>query len=171
MTQPVQEPIQATDLNANLMSSKNKQGSKVVNPKTNQLSFGRIPSNNNGIPTGEIYLKLGFIGSGKMRTGAYGARHIWEKHKKDLNIESPEETPEVIANILKEGVDVLVNFEANHDPHRPVVLNTELGRVALSLYVEHGINAYSIVSAYGNKNAVGTVIGQLESPIINTPEN
>lgn len=157
--------FQATDLNDTLMSDSKSKGSKVANPNTGKLSYGHIPENNNGIPNGPIYLKLGLVGSGGGRQGAFGARHVWEKHKSDLNISTPEETPQVIANILASGVNVLVNFNAGHSPHRPVVLNTSMGRVALTPYKEvGGVDAYSIVSAYGNKNAPGTVIGKLESP-------
>lgn len=156
---------QATDLNETLMSENKAKGSKITNPNTGKLSYGHIPKNNNGIPSGPIYLKLGQIGSGRLRQGSFGARHVWEKHKSDLNISKPEDTPQVIADILTEGVNILVNFNAGHSPHRPVVLNTSFGRVALTLYKElGGIDAYSIVSAYGNKNAPGTVIGTLESP-------
>lgn len=156
---------QATDLNETLMSESKSKGSKIVNPNTGKLSYGHIPENNNGIPSGPIYLKLGNVGSGRFRNGAFGARHVWEKHKNDLNISNPVDTPQVIANILILGVNVLVDFDAEHSPHRPVVLNTSIGRVALIHYKElGGIDAYSIVSAYGNKNATGIVIGTLESP-------
>ncbi|MCG3814299.1 hypothetical protein I3260_18880 [Photobacterium damselae] len=162
---PAQTSIQPTDLNRTLMSGNNAKGSKVINPNTGRLSYGHIPQNSLGIPSGPIYLKLGNIGAGKKRTGSFGARHIWEKHKTDLRISNPEDTAQVVANILATGVNVLVDFNAKHSPSRPVVLNTAIGRVALVSYKESGgVDAYSIVSAYGNKNASGTVIGILGAP-------
>lgn len=154
---------QPADLNEQLMSEKTKKNAKVTNPKTGNLSFGKIPENKNGIPSGEIYLKLGLIGHGHNRAGAFGARHIWEKHHVDLRITTQENTAQVIADILEEGVNVLVNFQ-NKNNKRPVVLNTKIGRVALEPETKNGTTSYSIVSAYGNKNAPGTVIGTLKSP-------
>jgi hypothetical protein len=159
------EVVDSSDLTDAFMSKKNKRGTKVVNPNTGKTSFGRIPQNNNGIPEGEIYLKVGYEGYGHKRSGAFGARHIWEKHKIDLNIPQAKNVPSIIASILKKGVDVLVDFQANHSPARAVVLNTNIGRVALKQEQEqNGGVSYSIISAYGSKNAPGTVIGTLESP-------
>ncbi|KAB2825791.1 MULTISPECIES: hypothetical protein [Aliivibrio] len=155
---------QSTDLNEQLMSGKNEKNAKIVNPKTGKLSFGRVPDNNNDIPSGDIYLKLGLMGRGFKRYGAFGARHIWEKHNVDLCIPKQEMLPQIIADMLVEGTNVLVNFAIKNNK-RPVVLNTKLGRVALEPEMKAGKTYYSIVSAYGNKNAPGTVIGTLKSPI------
>ncbi|WP_299143133.1 hypothetical protein [uncultured Vibrio sp.] len=157
--------IDSPALTNDFMSKRNKRGTKVINPNTDKTSFGRIPKNNNGIPEGEIYLKVGIIGHGPTRTGAFGARHIWEKHKVDLKISQSTNVPAIIASILEEGVDVLVNFQASHSPARAIVLNTNIGRVALKQEQDkNGRFSYTIISAYGNKNAPGTVIGTLESP-------
>jgi len=156
--------FQSSDLSKGVMSARTTKNAFVINPNTGGLSFGKIPANNFGVAEGEIYLKLGLIGFGKSREGAFGARHVWEKHKKDLAIPSPEDTAQVVADILQEGVEVIVNFNAKKQDIRPVVLNTTKGRVVLEEKVIDGVACYTIISAYGNKNAPGTVIGNLEKP-------
>ncbi|MGL5719548.1 MAG: hypothetical protein ACRCYP_01955 [Alphaproteobacteria bacterium] len=156
----------ATDLNALVMADKKQKNAFVVNPITGGLSFGRIPDNNNGIDAGEIYLKLGLVGHGKQRKGAFGVRHVWEKHQVDLGISKSEDTPSVIASILTEGADILVDMTSSSTPARPIVLNTSLGIVVLEKKLEQGTGVvyYSLVSAYGKKNMTGTVIGKLLGP-------
>lgn len=156
--------FQSSDLSKDVMSARTTKNAFVTNPNTGSLSFGKIPANNFGITEGEIYLKLGSIGFGRSREGAFGARHVWEKHKKDLAIPSPEVTAQVVADILQEGVEVIVNFDAKEQHLRPVVLNTTKGRVILEEKAINGVACYTIISAYGNRNAPGTVIGNLEKP-------
>lgn len=155
-----------TDLNEAIMAAKSTRNALVVNPNTGGMSFGRIPINNSGIAEGEIYLKLGFIGFGREREGAFGARHVWEKHKKDLNIAIPEDTAQTIADILQVGIDIVVNFEVKKHAIRPVLLNTARGRVVVEEKTMEGIPSYTIISAYGNKDAPGTLIGNLEAPSV-----
>lgn len=155
--------ISSDDLTAELLADKTTKNTKVINPNTNNLSFGRIPQNNNNIPEGDIYLRLGLIGVTPSRSGAFGARHVWEKHKTDLQINNLQDIPHVVANILQPGSDILVDLNRNHDPHRTVVLNTSAGLVILEQkHSQTGITEYSIVTAYNRRNSRGVVIGKLE---------
>lgn len=151
-------------LTETLMLTKTTKNKKVLNPETNKLSFGMIPDDHNAVPGGDIHLKLGLVGYGNQRKGAFGARHIWEKHQVDLNLTTPSEVPSKIAEILKEGVNVLVEFDDQKRSNMPVVLNTALGKVALAPKSTDGKVTYEIISAHANKNARGTVIGTLKSP-------
>ncbi|WP_434363076.1 hypothetical protein NF212_25345 (plasmid) [Parasalinivibrio latis] len=156
--------IDSTQLDLITLGNKNQKNNFIVNPRTGRLSFGRIPPNNLGVAEGEIYLKLGYIGFGPQKKGAYGARHIWEKHQIDLNLGNPQDIAVRLLDIMAVGVDILVDFSARHNPARPVILNTSVGRVALTAESKQGVPCYSIVSAYGARNAPGTVIGTLKKP-------
>lgn len=151
---------QPSDLSEEVINGKNTKNALVTNPQTGGLSFGKIPPNNNGVSEGEIYLKLGLAGHGRLRKGAFGARHVWEKHKSDLGITTPDQTPMIIAEILSEGVDILLSTT----DARPIALNTKYGVVILEEKVIDQVTSYSIVSAYGKKNIAGIVIGQLIKP-------
>jgi hypothetical protein len=147
-------------LTESLLTSASTKNKKIFSP-TNKLSYGRIPAAPAfKVAAGEIYLRLGFVGVGRSKSGAFGARHIWDKHKGDLNIKEPSDIPKVVASILRNGADVLVDKSKSAD--RPLVLNSNIGIVILQpkKTAEGGIE-YSIVSAYGRRNHKGTVIGQL----------
>lgn len=152
--------LKYTELDENLLSGTNQKNCKIFNPKTDDTIFGKIPENPTGIPSGLIYLRLGYIGNGYKKQGAFGARHIWDKHKVDLGLNSPTELPFKISSILTEGVDVLYE-----EIHKPVVLNTLHGLVSLQLKQSaDGIKEYSIISAYYKTQAKGTVFCKLEMP-------
>lgn len=160
MSTPPPTVYQPSDLSEEVINGKNTKNALVTNPQTGGLSFGKIPPNNNGVSEGEIYLKLGLAGHGRLRKGAFGARHVWEKHKSDLGITTPDQTPMIIAEILSEGVDILLSTT----DARPIALNTKYGVVILEEKVIDQVTSYSIVSAYGKKNIAGIVIGQLIKP-------
>ena len=161
MSAPSPTVYQPSDLSEEVMNGKKTKNALVTNPQTGGLSFGKIPPNSNGVSEGEIYLKLGLAGHGRQRTGAFGARHVWEKHKGDLGITTPDQTPMIIADILSEGVDILLS---KTDAARPIALNTTCGVVILERKVIDQVTSYSIVSAYGKKNITGIVIGKLIKP-------
>lgn len=150
--------LKNTDLTCELMQANTTKNKKVLNPDNGTLIFGKIPDNPTGIPSRLIYLRLGYIGNGVARKGAFGARHIWEKHQTDLSIQKPEDVPKTLADILTAGVDILYE-----DSNKPVVLNTQKGLVSLQLKKDpNGDNEYSIVSAYGRRNSRGVVFAKLE---------
>lgn len=151
-------------LTESLLTSSSTKNTKVFSP-TNKLSYGRIPAAPAfNIEAGEVYLRLGLVGKfvkkGQPKLGAFGARHIWDKHRSDLNLQYPSDIPKVVASILRNGADVLV--DKSKSAVKPLVLNSNVGIVILQpkKTAEGGIE-YSIVSAYGRRNHKGTVIGQL----------
>ncbi|MCK5816239.1 MAG: hypothetical protein KAH07_09875 [Flavobacteriaceae bacterium] len=146
------------DLTPELMLGNTTKNTKIFNPENNSLIFGRVPNNPKGIPEGLIYLRLGFSGVGANKKGAFGARHIWDKHKKDLSINSPKDLPLILSKILIVGSDILYENEK-----KPVVLNTNKGLVSLQLKKDSlGNVEYSIISAYSRKNSRGVVFAKLE---------
>jgi len=150
--------VRNTELTDELLSMTKMKNVKVLNPVTGTLIFGKVPANLSGIPSGFIYLRLGYVANGYLRQGAFGARHVWEKHRKDLNINAPENLPQILADILVVGVDIL--YEATN---KPAVLNTHKGLVSLQLKKDStGSDEYSIVSAYNSRRSRGTVFAKLE---------
>lgn len=148
------------DLTKELFDENNQKNYKLINPKTKNQIFGKIPDNRSEIPSGLIYLRLGYVGNGYNRQGAFGARHIWEKHRNDLNLNSPQELPIKLSEILTEGVEVLYE-----DKNKPVVLNTTQGIVSLQQKRDDKGNIeYSIISAYYKTQARGIVFCKLEMP-------
>lgn len=147
-------------LTPQLLSSSGSKNEKLFSP-TNNLSYGRIPAVPAfNVEAGDIYLRLGFVGMGYARSGAFGARHIWEKHQIDLNLKQPSDIPQVVASILQNGANILIDKSKAAD--RPLVLNSNVGIVILEpKKTADGNTEYSIVSAYARKNHKGTVIGQL----------
>lgn len=149
------------------INQKKNKNSKILNPSIEQLSFGQVPQNNNHVPSGHIYLRLGDKGvvRGGNIVGAFGARHVWDKHRKDLNLSKPQDIAIRIGSIMTAGVDILIDPTRATSSVRPVVLNTAIGVVALQLkHSASGVPEYSIVSAYGRKTNPGIVIGKLISP-------
>lgn len=148
-----------TVLTSALMEANTTKNRKVLNPVNNTIVFGKIPDNPTGIPSGLIHLRLGYVGFGHHREGAFGARHIWEKHKTDLSIAKPEDLSLILAEILVEGVNVLYEDES-----KPLVLNTEKGLVALQYKKSFGgLGEYSIITAYGRRDSRGVVFAKLEN--------
>jgi hypothetical protein len=154
--------LEAGALTEYLAKKRDKQNAKIINPETGKLSFGFIPENST-IASGEIYLRLGFIGVGRGFSGGFGARHIWDKHSKDLSLSKFADVPSRVAELLLEGCDVLVDSSKGGND-KPIVLNTSKGMVVLTK--KGAINAieYSIVSAYGRANHPGTVVATLKKP-------
>ena len=106
--------LEAISLTEDLAKQGNRQNTKIVNPETGKLSFGIIPKNRI-IESGEIYLRLGFVGVGRDLAGGFGARHIWDKHSKDLSLSEFSDVPSVVAALLLEGCKVLVDFNKGGD--------------------------------------------------------
>jgi hypothetical protein len=72
-----------SDLSVEWMSHKRSKNAFITTTK-GSLSFGTVPKNNAHWPELEIRLKVGFAGFGKIRSGAFGVRHIYKKIAKKL---------------------------------------------------------------------------------------
>tara|TARA_R110001632_G_scaffold40314_2_gene101194 strand:+ start:73923 stop:74207 length:285 start_codon:yes stop_codon:yes gene_type:complete len=76
-----------SDLSVEWMSHKRRKNA-FVTTTNGSLSFGTFPTNNTHRPELEIRLKVGF---GRTRSGAFGVRHIYEKHSQKIGITCPSQ--------------------------------------------------------------------------------
>ncbi len=154
-----------SDLTQALINQHKTKNKKIINPFTGGLSFGAVPINKH-VSAADIFLRLGFIGEGNNRKGAFGARHIWEKHHREFQLAAPSDLPGMVSSILEDGAYVLLTNESiGHVPCRPLVLKASIGLVVLEQKInDFGKKEYSIVTAYGKKNQKGIVIGTLKKP-------
>ncbi len=164
MTNPEVEELSGKDLTEELAIKKNKKGSRIINPVTGGLIYGIIPQNKS-IEEGPIYLKLGYQGSEHDKKGAKGARHIYDKHHKDLSLKSFSDVPKRLTEILLEGSSIMVNPITRKNPlTNPLVLRTGHGVVGLHKFNEGGTTAYEIITAFGAPNAQGFEVAKLKKP-------
>lgn len=75
--------------------------------------FLDLPGMNADFPAGKIILKLGDSGFYNKRTknleGAYGLRHIWDKHRAEIGATSAEDIVIFLESILLAGAEVLID--------------------------------------------------------------
>lgn len=152
----MESTIHHNDLSIEWMSHKRSKNAFVTNTKGN-LAFGIFPTNNNHWPELEIRLKVGFAGFGKARSGAFGIRHIFEKHGKEIGLTCPSEIPSYIESIITKGATVIV--DSAKDANAALVIESQTGLVILRLSKDKAY--YDIISAYDRKSHPGTVIATL----------
>lgn len=134
-----------------------KQKNSVIIRKGGYDNFGLLPFNNNGFESLPIKLKLGLIGFGANRQGAYGVRHIFEKHKNEIGITCPSEIPGFIERIMISGADVIVDY--NKDINKVLCIESKVGMV---VFARKGSNDhYNIITAYDKRSHPGTLIARL----------
>ncbi len=158
MTIQIYQPSEITEELALSSCTKN---AKVMNTDGN-ISFGLFPANNYHFPEAEIHLKLGYIGKYQRGSrdpkGAFGLRHIYDKHKHDIGISNPNEIPEFIESIIIPGADVIIDKNKSED--KPLIIESSQGLIALGLITPNGHEPYfSIITAYNRKSHPGIVIG------------
>ncbi len=149
--------LAAADITSALMSTQNMKGTRIINPRTGLMSFGTVPLNKH-VPEGLIYLKLGLPGFGPGKSGAFGVRHIWDKHRGEWPGLTPDQVPEKVLDILVPGADILLHQGGG----KIITLNTSLGMVVLQEEREGSGFIYSVVTAYTRKNPKGIKIAQLQ---------
>ncbi|MBU1468572.1 MAG: hypothetical protein KJ868_13130 [Gammaproteobacteria bacterium] len=137
----------------------NRTKNALIESASSVVSFGFFPENNNGFPSAKICLKLGFIGSGKGRAGAYGLRHIFEKHGGELGMTCPSEVVSYVKSIIKPGSEILVDYKK--EPDRPLVIESSTGLIVLALAGVGESKHYNIISAYTRFSHPGTVIATI----------
>ena len=151
--------LQHNEITLELVSLKNKKNTRVLN-ELGQESFGNFPANNHNFPVGEIYLKLGYIGYTNARSGAFGLRHIWEKHGTELGLQEPKEILGFIKKVLAEGAEVIV--DSMKDPNKPLVVESSSGLITLALETPNNkLPNYHIITAYSRKSHPGVVIATI----------
>ncbi len=94
-----------------------------------------------------------------------GARHIYEKHGPELNMDYFNQVPSFVSRILEDGASILVNKNRANHIKAPVVVNSPHGMVALGRNgsVDSGIS-YEVVSAYERNDPKGTKVGEIKKP-------
>jgi len=153
------EILQSSDITLNLATKTTKKNSFIANCSGVQ-SFGTFPSNNHGFPSVSIYLKLGIIGFGSERLGAFGLRHIWEKHGSEIGISLPSQIPSFIESILQPGSVVII--DRNKCPDKPLIIESNAGMIIVGLNQPKNAPEYfNIISAYDRRSHPGIVIATI----------
>ena len=111
------------------------------------------------IPGGPIVLKRGRYGS-----GGFGARHIWQRHEKEVRkagFQTEEEVVLYVARIVFPGTPLY--YEHGHIRGvRVTVVRGVLGTAILEHKPSDPIGpCYSIVTAFGQRNPIGSRIGSI----------
>jgi len=151
--------FQPNDVTPAIAELRNQKNARVSNNR-GQVSFGLFPSNNHNFPVGDIHLKLGFIGNGHRRSGAFGLRHIWEKHGSELGLTAPQQVSAFIETILQPGANVIVNHSKS--PDKPLIVESSNGLITLGMVKPNNESAYyHIITAYGRKSHPGIIIANL----------
>lgn len=111
-------------------------------------------------PTGTIILKHG---EHKRFGCGFGVVHILAEHTADLSKYglSHDEIGVIayIRLIIKSGAKIYSEFNNLRGNHRPMIIHSLIGTVILEKQIINGVVHYSVVSAFGRKNAYGHQIG------------
>jgi len=145
-----------SDLSVEWMSHKRSKNA-FVTTTNGSLSFGAFPKNSAHWPELEIRLKVGFAGFGRTRSGAFGVRHIYEKHSQEIGITCPSQISGYIESIITDGATVIV--DTVKDENAALVIESKTGLVILRLSKDK--TYYDIISAYDRKSHPGTVIAMI----------
>lgn len=127
--------------------------------------FLDIPYMNADFPAGKIILKLGDSGFYNKMTrnldGAYGLRHIWDKHRTEIGAASAEDIVIFLERILLAGAEILI--DSKKGPNKAIVVESGTGMMILELKMPHGEDPYySIITAYDRKSHPGTILHTLK---------
>lgn len=153
----------SNDVSLEMLNKKTQKNAKVTN-STGQLSFGIIPKLNDKLPQGEVILKLGYKGfyspGDREPKGAFGLRHIWDKHKTEINAQSASDIILFIEDVMVAGAEILI--DRNKSLEKPLIVESKTGMVIVELKMPHEEDAYySVVTAYDRKSHPGTLVGNL----------
>jgi len=145
------------------LRNKTKPNARVTKSDGSRY-FGKVPKLNDSFPEGQIILKLGkrgfFNQTSREVQGAFGLRHIWDKHRREINATTVQEVVVFVESILKNGADVLI--DDNKHPNKPLVVESSIGMVILELKRPQDEDAYySIITAYERTSHPGTLMGNI----------
>ena len=146
------------------LSNKSTKNARVTKLDGSHV-FGKVPSLNDKFPEGDIILKLGYQGfynsSNNLLQGAFGLRHIWDKHRAEIGATNAEDVVRFVESILKVGADILID-ESKH-ANKPLVIESSTGMVILELKSPQNEDAYyTIITAYDRKSHPGTLMGNIK---------
>jgi hypothetical protein len=141
------------------MATKN---TKICNPTSGRLEFGYLheiikPALKLYIEAGSIYLKYGEH-TGKNR--GFGMTHIWEEHQIELiklGYLSIDDVPRYVSEIIVPGARIHIE-----DVRRPTILKSAKGVAVLELKRAGDVCEYSVVTAYPQKYAHDSIVGQIQ---------
>ncbi|EGQ7796282.1 hypothetical protein RG677_004805 [Vibrio parahaemolyticus] len=150
--------LSSTDVTKELLSKSNTKNHRILSSSGN-VSFGQLPHINDNFPSGEIHLRLGFVGIGSARTGAFGLRHIVEKHGPEIGIDDAAGAIEFIELVLSAGAVIKLDGKGGT---KPLVINSSHGMVILEKKTprDEAVH-YSIITAYEKINYPGTILGEM----------
>lgn len=150
--------LSSADVTEDLLFGSNTKNQRILNSDGNE-SFGTLPHINEDFPSGSIFLRLGFKGSGFSRRGAFGLRHIIEKHGSEIGFDDAVGAIAFVEQILSTGAVIKLDRK---DGVRLLVINSSHGMVILEKKTPQGEPIhYSIITAYGKVNYPGTILGQM----------
>jgi len=145
------------------IDKKTQQNAKVTN-SNGSVSFGLMPNLNNNLPQGEVILKLGYKGfynpREKESKGAFGLRHIWDKHRAEINAKSASDIILFIEEVMIPGADIIIDKKKSLE--KPLIVESSTGMVIVALKRPLGEDAYyHVVTAYDRKSHPGILVGNL----------
>lgn len=148
------------DITSAILLGKKKKNSRVCKIDGSEFFF-TIPHLSADFPGGNIILKLGDPGyynkSQKKLEGAYGLRHIWDKHRAEIGATCAEDIVNFLEKILLSGAQVLL--DPKKGPDKVIVVESGTGMMIVELKKPNNEDAYySIVTAYDRKSHPGTVL-------------
>ena len=148
------------DISQQDLIAKNRKNSLIATCDGND-NFGIFPQVHE-FPSGNIYLKLGYAGYYKKGRnspeGAFGLRHIWDKHRNEFNGQNALDIISFVETIITTGADIIVDL--NKDPNKPLVVESSVGMAVLKPTIGN-TPSYSIITAYTRKQHPGVLIGNL----------
>ena len=144
-----------------LLQSSQCPNSRILTSDGKEV-FCRFPANKHNLPEGNVILKLGKVGvkRGSQRIGAYGLRHIFEKHRRDLKLKNAEDAVMFVEKVLTKGSRVFIDRLKSD---KPIVISASIGLVILEPKIVRGQEAcYSVVTAYARKAHPGVLIAKVQ---------
>lgn len=151
------------DITEAVLNGKKTKNARVAKNDGSEFYLD-LPYMNADFPAGKIILKLGDSGFYNKRTqnleGAYGLRHIWDKHRTELGAASAEDIVIFLESILLAGAEVLI--DPRKGPNKAIVVESGTGMMILELKKPNGEDPYySIITAYDRKSHPGTKVHTL----------
>lgn len=151
------------DITNAILSEKKKKNSRVSKNDGSDF-FLTLPNLSADFPDGKVILKLGDSGyynqSKKKLQGAYGLRHIWDKHRAEIGATCAEDIVNFLEGILLSGAQVLL--DQNKGPNKVIVVESGTGMMIVELNKPQNEDPYySIVTAYDRKSHPGTMLHTL----------
>ncbi|UUA75275.1 hypothetical protein [Cellvibrio sp. QJXJ] len=137
------------------------KNTKIIHPVTGVHEFGAIPEiikpeKKLHIEGGNIYLKHG---EHIAKNRGFGVNHIWIEHSDQLiklGYSTIDDVPRYVSEIIVAGASIHVA-----DYRRPTVLRSAKGIVILELKLVGNSCEYSVVTAYPQKYAHGSIVGNI----------